>query len=83
MTHMAATADGRKCLQASHLEHLLYVGAISGNIGFAHGGNANETRDTGGNENPDDEVVCNAHGHGEVSGYSPLMIPSFPSGRGR
>jgi hypothetical protein len=62
-------------LEASHLEHLLYVGALSGNIGFAHGGNKNELENTG--NSASFEGVANAHGHGEGLGYLTLNDSLF------
>ena len=73
--------------QASHLEHLLYVGAISGNNGFAHRTNANEISDPDGNEGTDDDNTIEAnmrrHGHGESVGYMTLNDSLFSLGASR
>ncbi|HOD15589.1 MAG TPA: hypothetical protein PKI31_12750, partial [Spirochaetota bacterium] len=72
--------------QASFLEHLLYVGAISGNIGYAHRSNANEIRDPDNDGNTDDDTiedVMRQHGHGESLGYMTLNDSLFAMGSGR
>jgi hypothetical protein len=66
--------------QASHLEHLLYVGAVSGNIGYAHKQDANEIAGA------DDNTIegnMRRNGHGESLGYMTLNDSLFALGASR
>ena len=66
--------------QASLLEHLLYVGAVSGNIGYAHLANGNEIA---GSDDNTIEGNMRRHGHGESLGYMTLNDSLFALGASR
>jgi hypothetical protein len=70
--------SGSPAYAASHLEHLLFVGAIAGNFGFVHIDDGREIG-TGSIDATCNSADCNAnrHGHGEHCGYLTLNDSLF------